>query len=70
VRLLCEVDPQFGIHKLVKRLKGRSSHLLRQEFPRLRSRLPTLWTNSYFVATVGSVPSSVVEQYIERQKDR
>ena len=46
VHLLCEVDPQFGIHRLVRDLKGRSSRLLRQEFPWLRSRLPTLWTHS------------------------
>jgi len=53
VHLLVEVDPQFGIHRLVRQMKGRSSRLLRQEFSFLRSRLPTLWTNSYFVATVG-----------------
>ena len=68
VHLLVGVDPQFGVHTLVKRMKGRSSRLLRQEFPRLRSRLPTLWTNSYFVATVGGAPLSVVKQYIENQK--
>ncbi len=68
VHLLVEVDPQFGIHKLVKLAKGRSSRLLRQEFPRLRSRLPTLWTNSYFVSTVGGSPLAVVKQYIENQK--
>jgi putative transposase len=65
---LIEVDPQFGIHKLVKRAKGRSSRLLRQEFPWLRSRLPTLWTHSYFVSTVGGSPLSGIEQYIENQK--
>lgn len=68
VHVLVEVDPQFGIHKFVKLAKGRSSRLLRQEFPRLRSRLPTLWTNSYFVSTVGGSPLSVVKQYIENQK--
>jgi putative transposase len=68
VHLLVEVDPQFGIHKFVKLAKGRSSRLLRQEFPRLRSRLPTLWTNSYFVSTVGGSPLSVVKQYIENQR--
>ena len=56
VHLLIEVDPQFGIHKLVKQMKGRSSRYLRQEFDWLCSRLPTLWTNSYFVATVGGAP--------------
>ena len=69
VHLLVEVDPQFGIHRLVKRLKGASSRYLRQEFPALKSRLPTLWTNSYFVSTVGGAPLSVIKQYVENQKD-
>jgi putative transposase len=68
VHLLCEIDPQLGVHKFVKRLKARSSRLLRQEFAWLRSRLPTLWTNSYFVATVGDAPPAVIKQYIENQK--
>lgn len=68
VHLLVEVDPQFGIHRLVKLMKGRSSRILRQEFPWLRSRLPTLWTNSYFVSTVGGAPLAVIKQYIENQK--
>ena len=66
VHLLIEVDPQFGIHKAVKRIKGRSSCVLRQEFPWLTTRLPTLWTNSYFVSTVGGAPLSVIKQYIEK----
>ena len=69
VHLLVDVDPQFGIHRLVKMIKGRSSRLLRQEFSWLRSRIPTLWTNSYFVATVGGAPLKVVKQYIENQKN-
>jgi len=68
VHLLLNVDPQYGIHRLVKLIKGRSSRLLRQEYPQLKSRVPTLWTNSYFVATVGGVPLEVVKQYIEGQK--
>ena len=66
--LLVEVDPQFGGHRLVKLLKGRSSRYLRQEFESLRTRLPSLWTNSYFVSTVGGAPLSVINQYIEDQK--
>lgn len=68
VHLLVEVDPQYGIHRLVRELKGRSSHALRKEFPSLATRLPTLWTNSYFVSTVGGSPLAVVKQYIENQK--
>jgi len=68
VHLLVEVDPQFGIHRLVKQIKGGSSRLLRQEFPALKSRLPSLWTNSYFVSTVGGAPLEIIKQYIENQK--
>lgn len=69
VHILCEIDPQYGIHRLVKQFKGRSSRLLRQEFASLKSRLPTLWTNSYFVSTVGGAPMAVIQQYIENQKN-
>ena len=68
VHVLVEVDPQFGIHRLVRLIKGRSSRLLRQEFLSLKTRMPTLWTNSYFVSTVGGAPLSVMKQYIENQK--
>jgi len=68
VHLLVEVDPQYGIHRLVKQIKGRSSKLLRSEFKALRTRIPTLWTNSYFVSTVGGAPFAVIKQYIEHQK--
>ena len=69
VHILCEVDPQFGVHKFVRRVKGRSSRLLRQEFSQLKSKLPTLWTNSYFVSTVGVAPIGILKQYIEAQKN-
>ena len=69
VHLLIEVDPQYGIHRAVKQIKGRTYRILRQEFPILVRRLPTLWTNSYFVSTVGGVPLSVIKQYIENQKN-
>jgi putative transposase len=68
VHLLLECDPQFGIHRLVRRIKGRSSRLLRQEYPKLKTRMPTLWTNSYFVSTVEGAPLSIIQQYIESQK--
>lgn len=70
VHLLVEVDPQFGIHRLIKLMKGRSSKLIREEFKWIKSRLPTLWTNSYFVSTIGGAPLEVVKQYIEQQKHK
>lgn len=70
VHLLVGCDPQFGIHRLIKLLKGFSSHALRQEYPSLKRRLPSLWTNAYFVATVGGVTLETVKRYVESQKDR
>lgn len=68
VHLLVEVAPQFGIHKAVKQIKGYASRILRQEFKELTTKLPTLWTNSYFASTVGGAPLEVIKQYIESQK--
>ena len=68
VHLLIEVDPQYGINRAVRSIKGFSSHALRSEFPSLKTRLPTLWTNNYFVSTVGGAPLNVIKQYIEGQK--
>ena len=68
VHLLLEVDPQFGIHKAVKTIKGKTSQILRQEFHWLTTKLPCLWTNSYFCSTVGGAPLEIVRQYIESQK--
>jgi len=67
VHLLVECDPQFGIHRMVRLLKGRSSRLLRQEFPILVRKLPTLWTNSYFVST-SSPTQRVLTDYLEKAR--
>lgn len=69
VHILLEVDPQWGIHRAVKLIKGTTSRILRQEFPTLKSRLPSLWTNSYFVSTVGGAPLEIVKQYIANQHE-
>src|SRR5882724_3689793 len=70
VHLLVGCDPQFGIHRLVKYLKGSTSHQLRLEFPELKQKLPSLWTNSYFVSTVGGVTLETVKRYVENQKGK
>jgi Transposase and inactivated derivatives len=67
VHLLVEVDPQFGIHRLIKNLKGYSSHILRNEFKILKTKLHFM-DEQYFVSTVGGAPLSIIKQYIENQK--
>lgn len=69
VHLLIEVDPKLGLNQAVRHIKGVSSHALRTEFPTLKSRLPTLWTNSYFVSTVGYTSTEDIKKYIENQKN-
>lgn len=71
VEMIVEVGPQLGVHRLVKAVKARSAGALRSEFPSLRSRLPSLWTNSYLVTTLGGhAPEEVVRNYIDQQPRR
>jgi putative transposase len=70
VHLLVGCDPQFGIHRLIKFVKGATSHQLRQEFPVLKRKLPSLWTNSYYVGTTGGVTLETVKKYVESQKGK
>ncbi|MDG6989623.1 MAG: IS200/IS605 family transposase [Nitrososphaerota archaeon] len=68
VHLFLQADPTISPNKIVGMIKGYSSRVLRKEFPELRSRLPTLWTRSYFVSTHGHVSSDTIKRYVEEQK--
>lgn len=68
VHMIIDCDPRFGVCQCIKRLKGVSARTLRSEYPELKSRMPSFWTKSYFVSTVGSVTLEVVKQYIANQK--
>ncbi|CAO3459594.1 IS200/IS605 family transposase [Azospirillum largimobile] len=70
IHVFVEADPTLGVAEIVNRLKGKSSRVLRDEFPALRSRLPTLWSRSYFAATLGSVSEETIRRYIENQKGK
>ena len=70
VHLFVSGDPTRCVAEIVNRLKGASSHLLREEFPHLKSRMPTLWSRSYYAGTVGHVSEETVKKYIENQKKR
>ncbi len=66
LHIFVSCSPQMMVHKLVKALKGRSSYYLRREFSQLL-KLPSLWTNSYFVSTAGNVSNETIRKYIEAQ---
>ena len=68
VHLLLDVDPRIGVASVVAKIKGSTSHELRALFPWLRRRLPTLWTRSKFISSMGAVTLDVVQAYIANQK--
>lgn len=70
VHLLVKAHPKHSPSYIANQFKGCTSHALRAEFPHLRSRLPTLWSKSYFAATVGGVGPATVRRYIDTQYER
>ena len=68
VHLLLDVNPQIGIVKIIGQIKGYTAHTLRQEFPWLKKRLPSVWPRSKFISSVGAVTLEVVQRYIASQK--
>ena len=69
VHIFIDFDPRLTLHKIVKDFKGISSRILREEFPHLKSRLPSLWTRSYFACSVGHISEETIKEYIENQKN-
>jgi putative transposase len=70
VHLFVAAPPTDAPQHLANQFKGYSSRVLRQEFPHLRSRLPTLWSRSYYVGSAGHVSEETIKQYIATQKGR
>ena len=70
VHLFVKAHPKDSPSYVANQIKGYTSHALRAEFPTLKSRLPTLWSSSFFVATVGAVSAATVQRYIDTQYER
>ena len=70
VHLFCSFPPTIAPYQIMYRLKGFTAHELRKEFPELKSRLPNLWTRSYYVGTSGHVSAETIQRYIEAQKGK
>ena len=68
IHLFVKGNPTIPIHLIVKNLKGKSSRILRQEFPNLNTKLPCLWTRSYYCETIGCINEETIKKYIENQK--
>lgn len=70
VHLFIKTKPTDSPHNIVKHLKGMTSKLLREEFPILNKRAPTLWTRSYYCESIGHISESTITKYIEDQKTK
>ena len=70
VHLILDVNPKIGIFSVVSKIKGCTSRILRQEFPALKRRIPTLWTHSMFISSVGAVTLEVVKKSVSTEKKK
>lgn len=70
VHLFIKTEPTAAPHWIVQQLKGHTSHQLRNKYPELKSRLPSLWTRSYYCESVGHISEDTIKKYIEEQKKR
>lgn len=70
VHLFVAVAPTDAPQHYANQFKGYTARVLRQEFEHLRSRLPSLWSRSYYVGSAGHVSADVIKRYIQEQKTR
>ncbi|RYL29462.1 IS200/IS605 family transposase [Acinetobacter piscicola] len=70
VHLLVNYPPKVAVSGLVNSLKGASSRILRTKHPEIKNKLwgNALWSPSYFAASCGGAPISIIKQYIESQQ--
>lgn len=68
VHLFVSAPPTEAPQHLANQFKGFTSRVLREEFPGLKSRLPSLWSRSYYVGSAGHVSADTIQTYIEQQK--
>lgn len=70
VHVFVKTQPNDAPQFLIGQLKGYTSRILREEFPELKSKLPTLWTRSYYCESVGHISEDAIKKYIEEQKNK
>ena len=67
--MFVNVPPALSAAKTVQIIKANTGRVLISEFSAL-SRMPNLWTRSYFASTAGNVSAETIRKYIETQKSR
>ncbi len=69
VHVFVRGNPRISIHSIISKMKGYSAFMLRKEFPYLKSKMPCMWTRSYYVETIGNISEATIKKYIENQKN-
>lgn len=70
VHIFVKCGPTDSPNHIVSQFKGRTSFELRKEFEWLKTRLPALWSRSYYCESIGSISAAAITRYIEEQKKR
>jgi len=69
IHLFFSADTTDSPHRIASQFKGFTSKIMREEFPELL-KLPSLWSRSYFISSVGHISEETVKRYIENQKGK
>jgi putative transposase len=70
IHMFIKTPPTIGVHFLVQQLKGISARKLREKFHHLKTKLPNMWTRSYYAESVGHISEKTVRKYIEEQNNK
>ena len=69
IKLIVSLDPSYGIAHFISHCKSRSAQILRKEFIHLKTKLPTMWSGSVLISTIGEIPEKTSsENFISKQK--
>lgn len=71
IHMLIQLKPDIGVSKVVQLFKGKSSYIIRKEFPQLEEfywgKADSFWGDGFFVETVGQVDEAKIKEYIRNQ---
>ena len=71
VHMHIEYPTRLAISELMKRLKGRTSRLLQQEFPQLQKQYwgKHFWAIGYGAWSTGNITDDIIEKYLEHHRN-
>ena len=70
VHLFVKAPPTIAVHFLVRQIKGYTARTLREQYPHLKRKMPSMWTRSYYAESVGHISEDNIKKYIEQQKNK